>query len=649
MIPKNFSNFWWRCFGYTIFWLWVTELGFSELPLWAETIISHPKLIEVSKQPVPAIAQGNKIKLNGRTHSIPWSRWREGNSLRIGISDTGASALLGIELLSTQSPHLQPVQWFYNYTTLKTKSIGPYRYLDLTNFAPLAYNFTVTGDTLEIRSPLAKVENVSVVEYSWGQQILIDLDRPTFWQVSQNKREGLVKLEGIANSYLLSRFAPPVPAACHTNREEVEVEAENNNNNLECLKPEPPLLIIEDKERQTWLKINLPEGKRLKTASSVNNTNQIIIDVRPDAVVSKDILWRPGIRWRQRYVKLVTPVSISKSDPGGKSQLPSLPKIDLFPVFYLEIEPKQANIYLEPITANRDTLPGISPLLKTANSNQAVAAINGGFFNRNNQLPLGAIRRHGRWLSGPILNRGAIAWDNQGNFKIARLSLEETLTTATGESLPIILLNTGYVKAGIARYNSMWGKSYTTLIDDEIVVEIRNNRVVAKVTAGLAGEDSFAIPTDGYLLTFRAFPSAANKLELGSIVRLRSLTFPPDFTLYPHILGAGPLLLENGYIVLDGAKEKFSKNFNQQAASRSAIATTKEGKLLMVAVHNRTGWRGPTLTEMARIMKQLGAVNALNLDGGSSTSLYLGGQLIDRSPVTAARVHNGIGIFIKND
>jgi exopolysaccharide biosynthesis protein len=45
-------------------------------------------------------------------------------------------------------------------------------------------------------------------------------------------------------------------------------------------------------------------------------------------------------------------------------------------------------------------------------------------------------------------------------------------------------------------------------------------------------------------------------------------------------------------------------------------------------------------------MQTMGCINALNLDGGSSTSLYLGGQLLDRSPNTAARVHNGIGIFI---
>ena len=53
-----------------------------------------------------------------------------------------------------------------------------------------------------------------------------------------------------------------------------------------------------------------------------------------------------------------------------------------------------------------------------------------------------------------------------------------------------------------------------------------------------------------------------------------------------------------------------------------------------------------SLAEMAEIMQQLGAVDALNLDGGSSTSLALGGQLIDRSSVTAAQVHNGLGIFI---
>ena len=63
-------------------------------------------------------------------------------------------------------------------------------------------------------------------------------------------------------------------------------------------------------------------------------------------------------------------------------------------------------------------------------------------------------------------------------------------------------------------------------------------------------------------------------------------------------------------------------------------------------VHTRVGGSGASLDEMAQIMQSLGATDALNLDGGSSTGLVLGGQLIDRSPVTAARVHNGIGVFV---
>jgi hypothetical protein len=48
-------------------------------------------------------------------------------------------------------------------------------------------------------------------------------------------------------------------------------------------------------------------------------------------------------------------------------------------------------------------MTGIAPLITIAQKSQVAAAINAGFFNRNNQLPLGAIRRENRWLSGPFL------------------------------------------------------------------------------------------------------------------------------------------------------------------------------------------------------------------------------------------------------
>jgi exopolysaccharide biosynthesis protein len=109
------------------------------------------------------------------------------------------------------------------------------------------------------------------------------------------------------------------------------------------------------------------------------------------------------------------------------------------------------------------------------------------------------------------------------------------------------------------------------------------------------------------------------------------------------------LLLQGGNIVLDGKGENFSAAFIREQAVRSAIGSTSTGNIIVVTAHDRLGGKGPTLTEMAQILQQMGAVDALNLDGGSSTSLYLGGQLINRASATAAKVHNAIGIFIDTD
>ena len=112
-------------------------------------------------------------------------------------------------------------------------------------------------------------------------------------------------------------------------------------------------------------------------------------------------------------------------------------------------------------------------------------------------------------------------------------------------------------------------------------------------------------------------------------------------------IGAGPLLLKNGTLSLDGKLEKFQAGFDTQSAARSAIATTKEkGKILLVTVQAAPEGVAPNLLQTAEVLKKLGAVDALNLDGGSSSTLYLGGNVLNRSVNEIASVHNAIAIFI---
>ncbi|MGL5062887.1 MAG: phosphodiester glycosidase family protein, partial [Microcoleus sp.] len=313
----------------------------------------------------------------------------------------------------------------------------------------------------------------------------------------------------------------------------------------------------------------------------------------------------------------------------------------------LEVNPRQTGVRIRPLLSNPPTDRGTAPLLQTAELGGTAAAINAGFFNRIDRLALGAIRRDNKWLAGPILNRGAVAWNDRGEFIFDRLTLQETVITPTGQRLPISHLNSAYVQSGIGRYNPDWGTAYTPFSDNEIVVTVTGDRIVSQSPGGAAGQTNFPIPAGGYILALRSNLAPASQLTAGSLLRVETNTIPADFNRFPYILGGGPVLVKNSRIVLDPKAEGFSDAYVRQTAIRSAIGRNAAGNLLIVAVHNRAGGAGPNFAELAQILQQMGAVEAVNLDGGSSTSLYLGGSLLDRPPATAARVHNAIGIFIQ--
>jgi exopolysaccharide biosynthesis protein len=518
-----------------------------------------------------------------------------------------------MDFLSTNDPKKQPISWF-NLQTLSANFINSNRWLDVTDILlTTGATTTINGDSLTINFPAPQIQDIQLENYGAVQRIIIQLDRPTFWQVSQAKNQAVITLEGNAQQSLVSRFQPQTISNSNQNNDEDDLG--NSNNNLPT-----QITSLENNGVISRLKINLPTAYGLQI-SSVDNPPRIIIDSRPDAMDEKRIVWQPGLIWNQKYIQLDK---------------------DWFPVTWLEIDPRNPQITIKPITANSTSMRGTNPLITINSESNAVAMINGGFFNRNNQLPLGAIRVDGKWLSGPILNRGAIAWDNRGKIRIDRLSLEETLITATGQRFPLTQLNSAFVAAGCSRYTRDWGSNYHPLTERETGLVVQGDRVTEKLN-NLSPQNSIDIPENGYLVICR---KTDINLNIGETVNLDSVTLPRDFANYPQILGAGPLLLQNGRIVLDGNAEKFSPAFQNQQASRSAIAVSREGKILLVAIHNRVGGRGATLGELARILLLMAATDGLNLDGGSSTGITLGGYLLDRSAVTAAKVHNGIGIFL---
>ena len=94
-----------------------------------------------------------------------------------------------------------------------------------------------------------------------------------------------------------------------------------------------------------------------------------------------------------------------------------------------------------------------------------------------------------------------------------------------------------------------------------------------------------------------------------------------DWEAYETVLRAGPRLLTAGKVTLNARAEGFRDPSLFQLKRRSAVAITKSGKLLLVAVN-----QGVSLRTLAMAMRGLGAVDAMCLDGGGSTALYYRGK-----------------------
>lgn len=103
------------------------------------------------------------------------------------------------------------------------------------------------------------------------------------------------------------------------------------------------------------------------------------------------------------------------------------------------------------------------------------------------------------------------------------------------------------------------------------------------------------------------------------------------FWEYSNALSAGPILFAEDFSRVSSNEEVFFDTSIPNVHPRTAIGYTSEGDLLILIVDGRQSEsRGVNLDELAKIMKDIGAVEALNLDGGGSSSIFANGRLLNR-------------------
>lgn len=107
---------------------------------------------------------------------------------------------------------------------------------------------------------------------------------------------------------------------------------------------------------------------------------------------------------------------------------------------------------------------------------------------------------------------------------------------------------------------------------------------------------------------------------------------PPADCHLVDAIGAGPRLLPE----LTSVQEGFADNAkgrdalgSTQPNARTAVGITRDGSVILVMVAQKPSQpnnSGISLVQLADLMKTLGASQAMNLDGGSSSSLYYNGK-----------------------
>jgi hypothetical protein len=550
--------------------------------------------------------QGTEVMINSNAPvSLPW-RLRGG---KLQLSDTGLVYQMGLRLFNSENYRSQPADAFGTVKSgqpLVASVDRQYRYLDVTTLAKsIGWRWQVAGNRLQVITSKAEVRMVNASGLGTDRaEIQVETGVVVPWRLSQDATSGFLTVYTAAKPSLIQ-----APVAPGTVTGSTEPGDEQNITNTSFK--------VTGKDQKTVIQFPIKLGSR---ARAIGTGKGIKIEMSPTAMAEWKIAWAPGITWQQKW-------------QGSAGQQ--------FPLSILELDPQKVS--LRPIFGQANVV-GSSPIGDIATSNGAAAAINGGYFNRITRQPLGAIKVGGKWLSSPILGRAALGWQEKGGWQIGRLSYSEKISSSRGQVINN-LLNSGLSQGSVGRYSIDWGSTYQPLTNNELILTVQNGQVQQVTSGGLASAAvSTPIPGNGYLLIGRS--GALADWVVGTTVQISANSNPASFDRLPNVLGAGPWLVQQRQVVLDTTAEKFGSGFGPQAmAARSAVAINAQGKLWLVSALDRVGGKGPTLGEMAKMLQEMGAVDALNLDGGSSTSLFLGGQLVNRSVATTAKVNNGLGVF----
>lgn len=348
------------------------------------------------------------------------------------------------------------------------------------------------------------------------------------------------------------------------------------------------------RERSAYERDHRPRQHTPQTSDGVRGAIAPYVPraLRKPPVVSGEVTWpvAPGVTYRQW----------DQTDARGPIR-----------AYLLTIDPATPGVSLDYAAAKsvrrRDT---VSRMIRRDPT--AVAGVNGDFFDIGDTgapLGVGVDRQRG------LLHAPKYGWNRAFVIKAGHpdiVSARMRAKVVQHPWLPITNYNSPTVKIGkIGIYDYRWGLSAGYRVvdgqrDDVRQVVIRHNRVIENSTRLSSGK-----PIRGVLLVGRG--PGANALKALRVGQRARVSW--------HLRGRPEVAITGNKVLLRNGVRRVVDDV--ELHPRTAVGIDRDtGQVLLLVVDGRQSFsRGYTMVELANLMLALGAEDALNLDGGGSSTL----------------------------
>jgi len=271
----------------------------------------------------------------------------------------------------------------------------------------------------------------------------------------------------------------------------------------------------------------------------------------------------------------------------------------------------------------------------------ALIGVNADFFPFTGD-PLGVCIIDGELVSEPDNHRCCLVVLKDHTLSFDNPVFDAKLTLSNGTSRQIDGINRERDTNQVVIYTQSFGahtpSKYTgtevVATSGDLPIKVGKS-INLTVTEVRTDSRNTSIPKDGVIISSGS-PAAyflKENLKPGDKLSIQvgiKSTNKVDWSQVEQAVGGGPWLLKDGRQYIDGKSESFPDVFCTARHPRTAVGITADGKLMIVTVDGRqTISKGINLPDLASLMKKLGAVNAINLDGGGSTTLSYRGSIIN--------------------